>query len=96
MKKQLLLYVLMLLPMVASAFTGKAEINGIWYNIVTKGQMAEVTSPNTGKYTGSIDIPNSIEYDGVTCYVTSIGEWAFGYCGDLTSVTIPNSVTSIG
>ena len=28
--------------------------------------------------------------------VTSIGDWAFGYCGSLTSVTIGNGVTSIG
>ena len=28
--------------------------------------------------------------------VTSIGDWAFGYCGSLTSITIPSSVTSIG
>ena len=28
--------------------------------------------------------------------VTTIGEWAFGYCKSLTSVTIPDSVTMIG
>ncbi len=28
--------------------------------------------------------------------VTSIGDWAFSYCSDLTSLTIPTSVTSIG
>ena len=28
--------------------------------------------------------------------VTSIGNLAFAYCGELTSITIPNSVTSIG
>ncbi len=27
--------------------------------------------------------------------VTTIGNWAFGYCGSLTSVTIPDSVTAI-
>ena len=35
----------------------------------------------------SIIIPNT---------VTSIGEWAFNYCYDLSHVKIPNSVTSIG
>ena len=28
--------------------------------------------------------------------VTTIGDWAFGWCENLTSVTIPDSVTSIG
>ena len=28
--------------------------------------------------------------------VTSIGEWAFGYCSSLSSIEIPSSVTSIG
>lgn len=34
------------------------------------------------------------EIDGVK--VTSIGEWAFRNCTKLTSIEIPNSVTSIG
>ena len=45
MKKQLLLLAMILLPLVASAET--VEINGIYYNLVSKIQEAEVTSnPN--------------------------------------------------
>lgn len=37
--------------------------------------------------TGSFTIPSS---------VTSIGNWAFEYCYDLTSITLPSSLTTIG
>ena len=71
------------------------EINGIYYNFVSKVKEAEVTS-NPNKYSGEVVIPESVEYGGVTYSVTSIGESAFNNCSNLTSVTIPSSVTSIG
>ena len=93
MKKQLLLFAMMLLPLVASA--DAVEINGIYYNLVTKAKQAEVTS-NPNKYTGSVVIPEKVTYESVEYSVTSIGNSAFYYCSGLTSITIPNSVTSIG
>ena len=93
MKKQLLLLAMILLPLVASAET--VEINGIYYNLVSKIQEAEVTS-NPNKYTGSVVIPEKVTYESVEYSVTSIGNYAFYYCSGLTSLTIPNSVTSIG
>ena len=41
-------------------------------------------------------IPDTINYAGYNYSVTSIGERAFWNCTSLTSVIIPNSVTSIG
>lgn len=46
-------------------------------------------------YTGDIDIPESITYNGKDYKVTAIGENAFRDCSSLTSVVIPNSVTTI-
>ena len=69
-------------------------INGIYYNLVPKGKVAEVTSGKV-KYKGDVEIPSSFEKNGITYSVTSIGSFAFQDCNGLTSVTIPNSVTKI-
>ena len=92
--KKILFLLLMLVPMLAGA-QNNVLIDGIYYNINKDAKTAEVTY-NSGFYRGSVVIPASVEYEGVTCSVTSIGESAFGSCSGLTSVTIPNSVTSIG
>ncbi|MBO5361481.1 MAG: leucine-rich repeat domain-containing protein [Paludibacteraceae bacterium] len=60
------------------------------------------TTPNYATLTGAVDnltsitIPETITYEGTTYSVTGIGNSAFYQCISLTSVTIPNSVTSIG
>ncbi len=95
MKKIILLF--FWIPIIANAFTGKVEIDGIWYHIVTKGNSAEVISNTTipGFYSGDIEIPSSVVYEGITCNVTSIGDKAFYNCPNLTSITIPSSIESI-
>ncbi|MBQ6210300.1 MAG: leucine-rich repeat protein [Prevotella sp.] len=73
------------------------EIDGIYYNLITKAKQAEVTNGGTtGQYSGNIVIPSSVTYEGVTYSVTTIYSEAFSNCYSLTRITIPNSVTSIG
>ena len=93
MKKQLLLLVMMLLPMMA--MSDAVEIDGIYYNLTSEPQVAEVTY-NPNKYTGSVVIPEKVVYDGNEYTVTAIGIQAFENCSGLSSITIPNSVTIIG
>ena len=78
-----------------NAFAEAVKIDGIYYNLITKAKQAEVTR-NPSRYTGAVNIPETVSYNDVTYSVTSIGERAFFDCYRLTSVTIPNSVTSIG
>ena len=96
MKKLYLLFFLTLLPLLASAEV--VEINGIYFNVITKAKMAEVTqNPNSyNYYKGKVVIPKSVIYKGVTCKVTAILDNAFNSSINLTAVTIPASVTAIG
>ena len=94
MKKVLFTIAMVLLPMLASA-QDAVEIDGIYYNLITKGKAAEVTS-NPNRYSGDIVIPESVRYNDIDYSVTSIGQGAFYNCKGLTSITIPNSIISIG
>ena len=52
----------------------------------------EFTSPFPSDYNGGVTIPSIV--NGYT--VTRVGKWAFSWRSGLTSVTIPETVTSIG
>ena len=94
--KKILLFVAMALQVVmANAFEGKVEIDGINYYILTKAAYAEVVSKDSG-YEGDVVIPETVEYDGVVCTVKKIDNSAFSYDSKLTSISIPKTVTELG
>jgi hypothetical protein len=73
------------------------EASGLYY-ILTSDSTARVTYFDTDLqyYSGDVTIPSSIVYGDWTYTVNEIGDMAFVNCPNLTSVTIPNTVTSIG
>lgn len=70
------------------------EVDGIYYIYTNYGFNATVTYKdiNYNSYSGKVVIPSSV----IGANVNRIGDRAFYNCSDLTSVTIPKSVTSIG
>ena len=97
MKKQVLFFLLMLTSMLAKA--EKVLIDGIWFNLNPQECIAEVTwgsSKYASTYSGEIKIPEKVTYKQIDYAVSTIGEYAFHGDVNLSSVNIPNSVTSIG
>ncbi len=62
------------------------------YNDETK--TAEVSSADKS-YAGTIEIPSVVKHNNTDYTVTKIGINCFGYCPNMTGVTIPNTVTTI-
>ena len=97
MKKLIMFLFSLILSVVfsTSALAYDVKIDGIYYNLNSEGKTAEVTYGKE-EYSGEVVIPSSITVEGKEYTVSSIGGHAFDQCSGLTSVTIPNSVTSIG
>lgn len=68
----------------------------IYYTILSSTDKTVAVTYGYANYSGVIDIPEKVADGSVEYRVTSIGGGAFRSCSGLTSVTIPNSVTSIG
>lgn len=85
---------------------GSANIVGIPYTFEVGGTSYHATTLNTASvmasndeatfYTGDVVIPDSVTYEGMSFAVTGIESNAFDGCFELTSITIPNSVETIG
>lgn len=73
---------------------GDSFDTGNWTYVVTGNKVAKVTL-----YTGSaknVKIPATAKYKGVTYKVTAIDKYTFSDSENITTVTIPKGITSIG
>ena len=92
MKKLFTLLLLAFLPLVASA--DAVEIDGIYYNFITKGgaNEAEVSkAPNVNE----VVIPEKVIYNGDEYVVTSLGKLSFSNLQNVQSVTLPKTIRKI-
>jgi len=105
MKQLKLTFVLiMLMSMVGiKANAHDFATGGFYYRYIDNQTAVAVTYRGDGNedyngtvYSGSLTIPKSVKFNGITYPVKSIDGWAFSDCPNLTRITIQNSVTSIG
>lgn len=74
-------------------FAETVLVNGVYYNLIEKGNIAEVTSNPQG-YSGDIVIQESVSYNNKNYSVVGIGENAFRNCS-ITSIFIPSGIREI-
>lgn len=94
-----------LLSIFAAALTGfnasayDFEVDGVFYNITSAMyQTCEVTcqSGDYNSYSGIVSLPSTVQHDGQTYNVTSIGSDAFRASTDLLCTLLPSTIRSIG
>jgi len=69
------------------------SINGITYSTLNNNEV-ELTKGDT--YSGILQIPQTVSYDGINYTVTTIAPNAFTSDTLLTAVVLPNTITTIG
>lgn len=94
MKKQLLLLVMILLPMVASGYD--FEVNGIYYDIISSTDLTVSIAGGENEYSDDLIIPNEVFFSGRTLKVIGISAGAFSSSKNLTQIKIPDFIISIG
>lgn len=94
--KKILLSIVALLGVAQAWALEYIDDSGIWYDLNTSERTAKVLQFSGYLPDGSLTIPSSVVHEDVEYRVTSIEERAFNSSTNISSITIPASVTSIG
>lgn len=100
MLKTVLLFVVMSVSLTATAQSGLRNeadfvVDGKRYQIISdKDCTVKLVEGNPG-YSGDIQIPETVQHKDRTYTVTALSCIAFYYCNKLTSVVMPNSITTV-
>ena len=76
--------------------TEDGYFDGMMYYKITSNSPREVSVNKAEKSAVTVEIPSIVNIDGSNYKCTSISEYAFYNCKNLTAVSIPANVTSIG
>ena len=97
MKKYLRVLSLLLIIIVAGKSAAyEACVDGIYYDFYEEGGNKAMVTYGDDYYSGDVDIPLYVKYNGQRYSVAYIGANAFNGCINLTRVFIPSGVISIG
>ena len=95
MKRQLLLFWVLFLS-ITSIYSREFVSNGINYNITSAVSPYNISVTAGGTYTGDVVIPSTVSYNDTVFSVISVSANAFNGSSELKSITLPNSIASIG
>ena len=103
---KLVRYSFLMITLLLCSLAAKAhdfEVGGIFYNITSSTDMTVAVtfkgssySSYSGEYSGDVVIPSTVTYNSETYSVVEIDGLTFYQCTSVTSVNIPDGVTSIG
>ena len=109
MRQKFFTLFLSLVASIGIVFADKVKIGDLYYNLNTYEATAQVTWQNNEQASiesalvfynnypnlTTVNIPSEVKYEGIKYTVTSIGFAAFRF-SELTSVIMPNTLTTIG
>ena len=75
------------------AYAENVTIDGLIYYLYPETHEAAINVGNT--WSGELDIPSEVNYNGETFTVTGMASLAFDQCGELTKVRIPKTINHI-